>query len=246
MTASAAQTWVGLLGTVTAAILGLFKYFNYKTKKDQKAAVGLAFSSTIDALSSDNATRCMAAAVLLRRFFDPRAEQGGAGAPYARETIEVIAGLLREAQPENLQKVLADSLRYARPGRHLPRGLAGADLQRCNLRNAYLGTREQERPVDLSGADLFEADCTGASLRGVVAEGVVLYRARLEGATLVGANLARADLRAAKLTGARLAGALIEGARFDGAEDIPRNVAVLLSDGSVGRPGAVVSSEESP
>ena len=104
-----------------AAVLGILKYFNYKTKRDRRAAVGTAFASTVEALASDNETKRMAAAVLLRRFFDRGTEQGEAGTPYLQETIEVIAGMLRETQPERLQKVLADGLRYAR-------NLTGADL----------------------------------------------------------------------------------------------------------------------
>jgi len=234
LTAAAIQTWTAVLGGLLAAVAGLFRYFNYKSKRDRRAAVGAAFATTVEALASDNETKRMAAAVLLRRFFDRGTEQGEAGTPYLRETVEVIAGMLREAQPERLQKVLADSLRYARD-------LRGADLQRCNLCNAYLGRKAGDKfSLDLSTADLFEADCAGASLRRVVARGAVFYQARLERTVLIDANLEDADLRYAVLTGASFAGARIGGAKFEGATDVPDEVRELLTENAVGKAGSVV------
>ncbi|MFC7447357.1 pentapeptide repeat-containing protein [Rhodococcus daqingensis] len=236
MTPEAIQGWLAVVGGVLAALLGIFKYFNYRSKRDLRAAVGASFASTVDALSSDNETSRMAGAVLLRRFFDRRTEQGAAGTPYVTEAIELIAGMLREEQPPRIQKVLADGLRYAID-------LRRADLQNCDLRNAYIGMkRGDRRGVDLSAADLFESDCAGASFRKVVALKTVFYRARLEGAVLTDADCRDADFREAKLMGAMFDGAQIEGARFAGAEGIPVEVANLLDEHKVGRPGAVVPS----
>jgi hypothetical protein len=234
LSAAHVQAGIALVAALLGATLGLLKYFNYRTKRDRRAAVGASFSATVDALASDNETRRMAAAVLLRRFFDRETEQGEARTPYLKETIEVIAGMLRAEQPERLQKVLADSLRYAQ-------SLVGADLQQCNLRNAYLGRKKSDRlSLDMSAADLFEADCTGASVRGVIAVEAVFYRAVLERAVLVNANLEKADFRAAKLSGASFSGARIGGAKFEGAEGIPDDVAWLLDNVAVGQAGAVV------
>ena len=237
MSAEAVQTWLAVVVAGLTATVGLFKYFNYKSKRDRRAAVGSAFGATVEALASDNETKRMAAAVLLRRFFDRSTEQGEAGTPYLHETVEVIAGMLRETQPERLQKVLADGLRYARD-------LTGADLQRCNLRNAYLGRKRGDKYfLDLSTADLFEADCTGASLRGVVARGTVFYRAKLERTVLVDADLEGADFRSADLAGTKFGGAKIAGAKFAGASNIPVEVTRLLTDEAIGRVGAVVPAQ---
>ncbi len=236
--AQAVQAWVAGVGAVLAALLGLFKYVNYKSKRDRKAAVGATFAATVDALASESETRRMAAAVLLRRFFDPSTEQGEVGTPYMKETVEVIAGLLREPQSGTMQKVLADGLRYARD-------LAGTDLQRCNLANAYLGRKKGDRwRLNMSRADLFEADCSGASFRDVVAEEAVFYRATLAGTVFTGADLRRADFRAADLSGATFSGAQIEGARFDGATSVPADLADALTTEQVGRRGAVVRVAE--
>jgi hypothetical protein len=235
LTAQATQAWLTVGAGFLAAVLGLFKYFNYRSKRDRIAAVGASFATTVESLASDNETRRMAAAVLLRRFFDRGTEQGTAGTPYSRETVEVIAALLREPQPERLQKVLADGLRYAVD-------LRRADLQRCNLRNAYLGLKKGDRrSLDLSYADLFEADCSGASLKGVTAVGAVFYRCTLTRTVFTDANLEEADFRAACLTDATFAGARLGGARFDGAKDLPAEIAHLLDGGAVAPPGTTVA-----
>ena len=89
--ALAVQAWIALLGGLAAAMLGVLKYFNYKSRRDRAASVGASFALSVDALASDDRVKRMAAAILLRRFFDRRTEQGTAGTPYQYETIGVIA-----------------------------------------------------------------------------------------------------------------------------------------------------------
>lgn len=254
--------WVAVAGSILTALLGIFKYFNYRSKRDVRSAVGTSFALTVDRIASENATVRMTGAVLLRRFFDEKAEQGAAGTPYIREAVQVIAGMLRTEESPQIRKVLADGLHYAK-------NLRGADLQNCRLENAYIGTKTGEgvsghhsdrraikspfglkrrihvgafsRRVDLSGADLFEANCTGASLRDVIAVKTVFYRANLENTVLTGADCQHADFRGAKLFGCRLGGAKIGHARFAGAEGIPSSVKALLDEDQVGLPGAEVA-----
>src|SRR5205085_6403415 len=132
---------------------------------------------------------------------------------YAKEAVAVIAALLRETEAGNFQKLLADGLGYAR-------SLTYADLQGCNLQNAYLGARP-DRAVDLTGADFFQSDLTSASLRGAHAPNAVFYGATLHDTVFEGCDLTDADFREADLLGARFAGARLEGARFDGAKNLP-------------------------
>jgi hypothetical protein len=134
MTATALQAWVVVIGALLAGVLGVLKYFNYRTHRDRISLVGEAFNSTVEGLSSDADAKKLAAAILLRRFFDEGTEQGAAGTPYEREAVAVIAALLRNTQTGELQKLLADGLAYAS-------SLQGADLQECNLSRAYLGQR---------------------------------------------------------------------------------------------------------
>jgi uncharacterized protein YjbI with pentapeptide repeats len=254
------QAWIALIGGLFTALLGILKYFNYRSRRDRIATVGQSFSSTVEGLSSESAARQLAAAILLRRFFDASTEQGAAGIPYGREAIAVIAALLRSTPSSELQKLLADGLGYAST-------LHKADLQGCNLSNAYLGQREQvsrtiasrlgsrltslrtrhdsrpddggaslggeerfEAPVDLTHADMFEADLTGASLRGALAQRAVFYRARLRNTVLEEAHLEGADFRQTDLEGTRFAGAWLGGAKFEGAHNIPSYVERLLDE----------------
>jgi hypothetical protein len=173
---TALTTTAGLV----AAVLGIVKYFNYRTKRDRIAAVGTAFEAVVEALASDDDVKRIAAAIRLRRFFDPRGELATGGLwprfrqlrareghqaeratnqnatagttegmprhrarlwkltrdelPYAADALNVIVAILREQPPGNFQKLLADALTKA------PKELlAGADIQKANLQNAWLG-----------------------------------------------------------------------------------------------------------
>src|SRR5215469_2744524 len=129
------QIWVGIIGSLVTVSISVLGVLNFQRRRDQAAAVGAAFKDVVDSLASDNETLRMAAAILLRRFFDIRSEQGAAHLSYAKEAVAVIAGLLRECETGPVQKVLADGLRYAP-------SLSQADLQGCNLSGAYLGQKQ--------------------------------------------------------------------------------------------------------
>ncbi|MDQ0948482.1 hypothetical protein QFZ24_002405 [Streptomyces phaeochromogenes] len=232
MAASDLQVWTGIVGTFATVGVSVLGVLNFQRKQDRSAAVGSAFREIVESLASDNKTQQMAAAILMRRFFDGNSEQGAGRTPYASEAVAVIAGLLREAETDQIQKVLADGLRFAP-------SLSRADLQGCNLARAFLGYREGDKKVvDLTHADLFEADLTGASLRGVNASGAVFYRATLVNAVLANGVLTGADFREAQLAGATFDGARLAGAQFLGASDVPANVSCLLDSN-----GKVVSEE---
>lgn len=219
---TALQAWIAVTGGVATAALGILKYINYRSRRDRLTLVGEAFGHAVDALASADLVKQLAAAILLRWFFDRRTEQGAVGAPYQQEAIRVIAALLRATDVSQFQKLLADGLAYAP-------SLRGADLQHCNLSGAFLGDR-LGRKVNLSDADLYQADLTRASLRGVVARGTVFYGAVLKKTVLENADLTAADFRDADLADARLDGAVVTGARFSGARNMPLEVTALLGD----------------
>jgi hypothetical protein len=255
MTATLLQAWIAVVAALLAGALGILKYFSYRTRRDRISLVGQAFNSTVEGLSSDAEAKKLAAAILLRRFFDKGTEQGAAGTPYEHEAVAVIAALLRNTPTGELQKLLADGLAYAS-------SLQGADLQECNLSRAYLGKRPRTVvahaglrllaagrrgqpgtgsgrngqpsdpslavPIDLTDADLFHADLTGASLRGALARNAVFYTTVARQTVFEGARLEGADFREAELEGARFTGAWIERAKFEGAHHVPPNVALLL------------------
>ena len=251
----------GLLGVIVT-ILGIF---GYKSRRDRLAMVGASFKETVDALSADNEVKRMAAAVLLRRYFDRTSEQGvGRKAPYRKETIEVIAGMLREAQTDDLRKaqtdevrkVLANGLRYAVD-------LRNADLSSCTLSGGYIGQKGGDRrSVDMSQADLYDAKCVRTSFRNVTAVETVFYAATLEKAVFEGADCRRANFRdancerakfgGADLAGADFTGASIGGARFRTdenilAKNIPAEVAALLDEKTwIAAPDSVVGASDAP
>jgi hypothetical protein len=246
---TALTTTAGLL----AAVLGIIKYFSYRTKRDRIAAVGTAFEAVVEALASADDVKRMAAAIRLRRFFDPRGELATGGLwprlrqlrageghragqatnqdatagttedmprhrdrlwkltrdelPYAADALNVIVAILREQPPGNFQKLLADALTKA------PKELlAGADIQKANLQNAWLGQ------IDLPEADFYRADLSDASFKEATAQGVKFYEARLARTRFVGAKLQKgnffgADLPRAEFTDAELTGAKFEQAR---------------------------------
>jgi hypothetical protein len=140
--------------TALAAILGVLKYFQYRTRRDKIALVGQAFESMVDSLASEVEVERLAGAILLRRFFDPKSELGIAGTPYADDAVRVIAAILRSQETGNFQKLLADGLAYAP-------SLAGADLQRTNLQNAYLGALKGSGNRVANSVDLSYADFIG-------------------------------------------------------------------------------------
>jgi hypothetical protein len=228
--------WVAAFVAILTAVASILGYFNYKSKRDRIANVGASFASTVEALSTDNEVKRMAAAVLLRRFFDRGSEQGvRRGTPYRKEAIEVIAGMLREPQPPRLRKVLADGLRYALD-------LRNSDLQNCDLSNAYLGQKDgDDRSADLSHADLYEAICVKTSFKKVTAVATVFNSSTLTEAVFTGADCRRADFRKAELSNAIFTGAQIGGANFKGALNIPPAVSRLLDGDGVAAPLSVVT-----
>jgi Pentapeptide repeats (8 copies) len=243
LSAEDAQRWVTIIGTLATVLVTVLTFFRSQNRRDVRAAVGASFASTVEALASENDTTRMAGAVLLRRFFDRQTEQGTRGTPYVKEAIELIAGMLREELPPRIQKVLADGLRYAAD-------LQRADLQHCNLQNAYLGWKsDDDRGVNLTEADLYESNCSRASFKKACLHKTVFFRADLTKASMIDADCTEADLReanlaGANLTGANLAGAQIGGADFAGARDIPPEVAELLDAAQKGLEGAVVPQLE--
>jgi len=241
----------GLVTAITALVaglLGILRYFQYKTRRDKIVQVREAFASVVKSLSSEVEVERMAGAILLRRFLDRKTEVGVAGIPYWREAINVAAAILRGQATGNFQKLLADGLAFAH-------SLERADLQKTNLQFAYLGERkigsvkksrvaslgpwlkrenaEGTVTTDLSYADLYRADLSMASLKKAKARGAVFYQARMHNTVLTGADLRDANFFEADLKGARFGGARLAGAKFECARNVPPALASKLDDKGV-------------
>jgi hypothetical protein len=238
--AASFQGWVAVVGGLLTAALAIMQYFGQRSRREKASAAGSSFAAAVDGLSAPEPAKQMAAAVLLRRFFDPGTEQGAAGLPYQREAISVIAALLGDTPSGELQKLLADGLAYAD-------SLAGADLQSCNLTRAYWGSRPRpavtngamrmlsgihwrrngarQPEVDLSrkciiltDADLSYADLSKASLRDATAIRTVFRRCKAPGAVFEKADLHEANFKNADLVDSDFRHCNLAGANFTGAD----------------------------
>ena len=238
------------IAAVLAGILGIFKYFQYRTRRDKIMLVRQAFEAVVKSLASNVEVERMAGAILLRRFFDRETEVGIAGTPYWlrrffdretdvgiagipywKEAVDVTAAILRGQVTGNFQKLVADGLAFAP-------SLERADLQRTNLQFAYLGLRKQagslsEQTTDLSYADFYRADLSRASLKRAKAHGAVFYQARMHNTVLTGADLQKAIFFEADLKGATFDGAHLYRAEFKCARNLPDAIASKLDENGV-------------
>jgi len=164
---------VSITSGVVAALVAILGVMGYQNRRARLSAVRNAFNDVVAGLASDDTRRQLAAAVLLRRFFDPSSELGVRDllgrrrSPYSGEALSVIAAVLRGLPSGDLQKLLADGLAYAPT-------LERADLQRTNLRGAYLSPRR--RQGTLEGADFYRADVSGGSMKKARAADAVFTR----------------------------------------------------------------------
>jgi hypothetical protein len=222
-TDSLISTAAAVIGVVIA-ILGALGYQNRRAKL---SAIRAAFNDVVGSLASADNRQQLAAAVLLRRFFDEDSELAvrgirGRRVPYAEEALSVMTAVLRGLPSGELQKLLADGLAYAPT-------LEKADLQRTNLQGAYLSERSHGT---LNGADFYRADLSGGSLKNATAIEAVFYQARLRGTVCKNADLRRATFFQSDVTGANFQAARLEGASFEGAIGVPAEIAQFLDSAS--------------
>ena len=236
MTAKMITDYVSMvtaIGAVLAGILGVLKYFNYRSRQDELRLVASDFHGVVAALRSEALIERMAGAILLRRFYDAGTESGK-GTPYLKEALDVTTAILRGQVTSDFQKLLADGLSFAP-------SLYRADLQKTNLQFAYLGSRKKgadypkDVTINLCYADFYRADLSRASLKGACAKGAVFYQARLHDTVLSDADLSEANFFEADLRGAKLDRALLFRAKFAGARNVPAAVQEKLDERGVYR-----------
>jgi hypothetical protein len=75
--ASSLQGWVVVVGGLLTAALAIMQYFGQRSRRERASTVGSSFAAAVDGLSAPEPAKQMAAAVLLRRFFDPSTRTGG-------------------------------------------------------------------------------------------------------------------------------------------------------------------------
>lgn len=217
---------IGIAGVLGTTIFGaVWKRLKSSIIRENRRNIGSAFSETVAGLSSANIEVRMSSAILLRRFLDENTEFGVGNAPFAKDAVNVISAVLKTLKSSELQKVLADSLRFA------PRDcLVNGDFQRANLSKAYLG----EVGISFENADFYQANLSGASFKGACIKNGKFCEAKLVGTVFTNASMAlsnfssatcqqvsfkNADLRNSVFDGATLrdvdfTGALLDGASF--------------------------------
>src|SRR5690554_5817824 len=122
------------LGSVSIPLFAFLIYRLRKTiAKDNVLVIGSHFREIVDQISAGSGESKIAAAIQLRRFLSRNTEFGVNKMPYAKDCLEVMSAFLRVMPTSNLQKILADNLRYV-PNEFLIK----ADLQRVNLSKAYI------------------------------------------------------------------------------------------------------------
>ncbi len=243
---SAVVAVVTAVVALVGAVLGLFKYFDLRSKRQAKEAIGAAFKGIVATLAGTDRVERLGSAILLRRFFMADSEYSKPDMPYADEAVDVIAATLRGEPVGDVQKVLADSLAYV--GK---RGLSHRDFQHANLENGYISLtgpaghavrsatkrprtlvgrrggrpagvedpeQQEETRLDLSDADFYQANVTGASFRRDICKRTVFFGTTAVEAVFVGANLTGANFREADLRRARFEGATLDGADFSDAK----------------------------
>ena len=114
---------------VTAYVCTRYFRTRYEKRKDWKSQ----FNDVVSQLSKRNETSQLAAAIMLRRFFNAQIDKE----EFRDEVIRVIAAHLKQKPPTGVyQKTLGDGLAFSG-------NLDYADLVRTNLQDLYLGVKNK-------------------------------------------------------------------------------------------------------
>ena len=196
------------------------EYKDFKSSSQRRAEYMTSFDKIVSQLASDAPSSQLSAAILLRRFFSVKLDEKSSF--LKTETINVISSLLRTVPPGVYQKTLGDGLAYAMD-------LSGADLQKTNLQDIYIGNKKGE--IILQKTDFFMADLSYALIDGVQGQEAILYHAILFGAQIKNSNFENANFSYADLTSARFKDVKLNGADFSHALNIPEEIQSHLVNG---------------
>lgn len=194
-------------------------HYSFTVKGKRNDEYFASFNTIIAQLSSENSTSQLSAAILLRRFLAHKAKKRKPG--LKAEAINEISSLLRVLPTGILQKTLGDGLAYAKD-------LSGADLQKTNMQDIYLGTKKGR--INLTGADLFRADLSFANLDNIDASNAQLFGTILYNARIKNSNFTNACFRDADLYRVTFKNTTLLGADFTNALNVPDEIQEHLVD----------------
>lgn len=189
------------------------KLKRYETEKES-------FEKLVGQLASENKTSQLAAAILLRKYFDEkrvpkRKRKKGYFLNLKSETINVISSVLRVVPSGVFQKTLADGLAFAKD-------LSNCDLQKTNLQDAFLDNKEGD--LIMRNTDLYLADLSYANLTGIDGNGIILYKANLFRASIKNCDFTNANFCNADLAGASFKDCVLYGADFTNTQNKPKAI----------------------
>lgn len=224
-------TVVAVIGAVVYGVLHFIsEYKDFKSSSQRRAEYMASFDKIVTQLSSDAPSSQLSAAILLRRFFSVKLDDKSSF--LKTETVNVISSILRTVPPGVYQKTLGDSLTYAID-------LSGADLQKTNLQDIYIGNKKSE--IILQKTDFFMADLSYALIDGVQGQEAILYHAILFDTKIKNSNFENANFSYTDLTNTKFENVRLKGANFSHALNIPVEIQSHLENGKYQNSEAVTT-----
>ena len=120
------------------------------------------------------------------------------------------------------QKTVGDGLAFAGD-------LSGADLQKTNMQDIYLGRKDTT--IEMEKTDFFMADLSYALVENIHGPGAIFYHSILFNTQIKNSDFSGANFCGADLSNVRFKNVLLKDADFTGAISIPEEIAALLDNG---------------
>lgn len=210
---------------IAAIVYGFFKWISdvLNSGAAKRNMLSASFQATLADLSSSNNTSQLAAAILLRRYFNACTRSWLFRKKYflKNEALNVISSALRTLPTSVLQKTLADGIAYIN-------NISGADFQRTNLQDAYIGNKKHR--IKMRSTDFFRADLSSALLDNADARGAIFYNAILFGTRLKNSDLSEANFSGADLSNCSFSNCCLYMANFKDAHHVPTEILNKLQD----------------
>jgi uncharacterized protein YjbI with pentapeptide repeats len=251
-----------ILGLVSAIGVGVsigYGGTKYKIEKNEIEAKRLenairSFENLVAQLTSENKTKQLAAAVLLRNYFEKDVSTTISNTKHntrnnnndkKRIAHSKTTNQKQTSKTTNQEKITKDQainvitalLRVLPTGvfqKTLADGLAFAkdlsncDLQKTNLQDAFLDNKDGT--LFMEHTDLFLADLSYANLTGINAKGIILYRANLFHASIKNCDFTEANFRNADFAGVKFTDCIFDGADFTGAINLPEELRKIIDE----------------
>ncbi len=180
-----------LLIFIGGALSAALTFFGIKSKATEKDELRTSLNKITRQLSSSSSTLKVSAAIEIRRFFNEY--NIVKHNEYVIEAINIISSLLKILPTGVFQKTLADGIAYAK-------NLSKVDLQKTNMQDAYLGTKDNVAII-LNETDLFLADLSYALIENAVGVETVFYQSMLFNARIKNSSFVKGNFRGADLSG---------------------------------------------